>query len=84
MKQPDNTEVDLLREKTLWKDVKGRTMLIFQRWHQGSAADYRCSEVVIFLIEDQQLISRPYSEVVDLITTKKMTFLRDVIVSLPA
>jgi len=84
MKEPDTSEVRLLREKTLWKDRKGRTLLIFQRWYQGGGADYRCVNVDIFLIEDQTLINRPYSEVVKLIQAQKMTFLRDVVVTDPA
>lgn len=74
MKENGTTSISLLREKSIWVDVKGRTMLIFQRWHQGGGSDYRCVDVDIVMIETMTIITRPYLELVELIRIGKMKY----------
>lgn len=73
-KTAEHPEVCLLREKSLWLDVKGRLILIYQRYHQGGGADYRCVNVDIVMLGQLKLINRPYDELVALIRAGKMKY----------
>ncbi len=67
-------EISLLREKSLWLDVKGRLIMVYQRRHQGGGADYRCVNVDILLLGKLTIMTRPYDELVALIRAGKMKY----------
>ena len=73
-KSAEHPDVCRLREKSLWIDVQGRLILVYQRHHQGSSADYRCVSVDILLLGKLIVKTRPYDELVSLIRSGKMKY----------
>jgi hypothetical protein len=74
MTETDHIHVSLLREKSLWIDVKGRLIMVYQRWHQGGGPNYRCVNVDILMLGQLKIINRPYDELVKLIQDGKMKY----------
>ena len=76
--QPVN-EVHLLRERSIWKDVKGRTIMVYQRWHEGGGTNYHCIEVELLMIDTMRIMKRPYKEIAALILDGKMKYVGECI-----
>ena len=74
MKETDQIHISLLREKSLWIDVKGRLIMVYERKCQGGGSDYRCVSVDILMLGQLTLLNRPYAELVQLIQDGKMKY----------
>lgn len=70
----EHPDVCRLREKSLWRDVKGRLILVYQRYHLGGGADYRCVDVDLLMLDQLKLINRSHNELVSLIRAGKMKY----------
>lgn len=73
----------MLRERSLWTDNKGRTLLVWNRWFQGVGADLRCSEVDLLILGDTAnrapaLVRRPWKQLATYIEDGKMIYAGEV------
>lgn len=68
----------MLRERSLWTDNKGRTLLVWNRWFQGVGADLRCSEVDLLILGTLTLVRRPWKQLATYIEDGKMIYAGEV------
>jgi hypothetical protein len=72
------TNVCLLRERSLWKDNKGRTLLVWNRWFEGFGADMHCSYVDLLIVDTLTLVKRPWKKLATYIEDGKMIYAGEV------
>ncbi|MEO6282163.1 MAG: hypothetical protein ABIN80_22930 [Dyadobacter sp.] len=70
----DTTDVHLLREQTIWKDSKGRILLIYRRAFTWVNNRYEPSDVDILILDTLKLTRQPYGHIVKLITQGSMKY----------
>jgi hypothetical protein len=68
------TDVHLLREKSLWKDSKGRTLLVWNRWFEGYGSEMRCTEVDLLIVDTLTVVRRPQQQLATYIENGKMKY----------
>lgn len=68
------TDVCLLRENSLWKDSKGRTMLVWNRWFEGAGAELRCTQVDLLIVDALHVVRRPWKQLAAYIEDGKLKY----------
>lgn len=74
MKDTEHKDIQRLREKSLWKDVKGRTLMVYRRWSAWNGTVYALSTVELMIVDDCTTICRPHKELATLIADGKMQY----------
>jgi hypothetical protein len=72
------TNVCLLKERSLWKDNKNRTLLVWNRWFKGAASDLRCTDVDLLILDSLILVRRPWKQLATYIEDGKMVYAGEV------
>jgi len=79
----EHPHVPLLRERSLWTDVKGRQLLVLRHYFAWNGAAHVISSLDLVLLNELAIITRPQAELAALVADGKMKYDGELAVKVP-